>query len=426
MAPKNGLYLTQRDFETWNDYFGRLVESGEDDLAAKTVTFVVTEQCNLRCTYCYEPHKSSRRMSKEVARDAVDFLFDAQKVNGYYTMDQSPGVILEFIGGEPLLEVDIIDYIVEYFKFKAFAVGSPWATNYMISLASNGILYKSEKVQRFLKKNKGKASIAITIDGNKRLHDACRVFADGRGSYDIVEDAVLDWLKQEALPQTKITLSPDNVMFLNEALQGVWNLGIVGALTNCVFEEGWTLKDAHIFHSELIKLADFLLTDENYRRYYTTLFAEDALGTPTDKGQPNWCGGNGKMLCIGTDGKCYPCLRFMGYSLSTPGREEKSIGDIYKGLDSKDSNPWLCELKKITMDSQSPEKCKNCQIASGCALCTGYNYDKFGDPNKRATYICDMHHARVLANVYYWNKLYKSLGIEKTFANNVPLDWGAG
>ena len=52
-------------------------------------------------------------------------------------------------------------------------------------------------------------------------------------------------------------------------------------------------------------------------------------------------------------------------------------------------------------------------------MCTGYNYDRFGDPDHKATFICDMHRARVLANVYYWNKLYQHLGLEKSFDLNL-------
>lgn len=430
--PKNGLYLTSSDYESWQDYFGGLVKddyakeycsacSSNPDLCVKNITFVVTEKCNLACTYCYEKHKSSAVMSKQVAKDAIDFLFDKKRVNGYYNETDSPGLILEFIGGEPLLEIDLINDTVEYFKFKSFEMKSPWATNYIISLTTNGILFKSKKVQNFLKRNAGRVSIGLTIDGNKALHDACRVFPDGSGSYDIVEAAVKEWVKIDDHPQTKITLSPYNITHVNDALKNVWDLGVTGAFTNVVFEEGWMPEHAKIFYSELIKLADYLLEDKNYSKYYTSLF-DETIGKPLIEDR-NWCGGNGSMLAIGTDGRCFPCIRFMKYSLNTPGREEKSIGSIYDGLESKTENAWLSELKKVTMSSQSSEKCNKCPIATGCSLCTGYNYDKFGTPNKRATFICDMHHARVLANCYYWNKLYTALGIPKTFENNVPEDW---
>ncbi len=440
MVPKNKMYITREDYKQWQDYMSPLIESQElineeyshgnkqlysiskdSDLKVKNITFVVTERCNLNCTYCYETHKSNKRMTKEIGKQAVDFILNEELINEYYDVKTSPAVILEFIGGEPLLEIELIDYIVEYFKFRAFELNNPWATNYMISITTNGVLFNTEKVQDFVKKNKDRLSIGITIDGNKKLHDSCRIFHDGSGSYDIVEKSIKTWLKTNNDPQTKITLSPFNVMYLNDALKNVWGLGIHGAFTNCVFEEGWTIEHAKVLYSEMIKLADYLLEDENYSKYYCSLF-DEIIGTTLTETR-NWCGGNGSMLAIGTDGKCFPCIRFMKYSLSTPGREEKCIGNIFDGLERKENNIWLLELKKVDMITQSDDKCRKCKIASGCSLCTGYNYDKFGTPNKRATFICDMHHARVLANYYYFNKLYNKLNLDKKFELNVPKEW---
>jgi radical SAM peptide maturase (CXXX-repeat target family) len=730
------------------------IENGEKidvyNIGTSEKTYIAN---NILVHNCYETHKSGKRMTKEIAKQAVDFLFDDKKINGYFDRNKSNSVILEFIGGEPFLEIDLIDYITEYFKFKAFEVGSPWATNYMISISSNGVLYETKKVQDYLKRNPYKVSLGITIDGNKKLHDACRKFPNGEGSYDIVERSVKDLVKKEERPQTKITLCPANVMYLNNAIKNVWSLGILGAYTNCVYEEGWTVKDAKILYFQMKELADYLLEDEHFSKYFCSLF-DESIGqelkddqnwcfkagtlilTPngnakiedlkvgdkvisndetvqeveniikrnskdtasiqatgifkTDttlehpylvkkfKGrdskniyrysEPEWikikdikkgdkialschsfgnvdidkniayivgryigdgwysttgykiccgynkyeklksifdkthinysvdnyktvkqfnifknntslinilsqighnaankniprdafkwnkesiesllkglfdadgcynkknsmekfntvspilandllillrglgyfptcylnkragksviegrevtikdryeiyfyldssrtrfckydkdrnicwttvrdiklncepyevynltvknshtfiangaivhnCGGNGQMLAIGTDGRCFPCIRFMKYALSTPGRTEQPIGDIWRGLDKKEDNEWLNRLKKITMSSQSPEKCLNCKIATGCSLCTGYNYDKHGDPNIRSTYICVTHQARVMANCYYFNKLYKQLNIDKKFKLNIPKEW---
>ena len=54
---------------------------------------------------------------------------------------------------------------------------------------------------------------------------------------------------------------------------------------------------------------------------------------------------------------------------------------------------------------------------------SAYNYQEFGTPNKRATYICEMHKARSLANVYYWNKYYQKNNIDKKFKMNCPKEW---
>jgi hypothetical protein len=73
----------------------------------------------------------------------------------------------------------------------------------------------------------------------------------------------------------------------------------------------------------------------------------------------------------------------------------------------------------ITRRSQSTDECFYCPIASGCSWCSGYNYQKTGTVNKRVIYICNMHKARSLANVYYWNKVYQKEKVDKVFIRHL-------
>ena len=139
-TPRNKLYMTREDFTSYNDEIARVYrqlhpkeEDKEDDMLCKDVTFCVTEACNLACTYCYECHKTSRRMSWETAKRIVDGLFAGEFVD-----NSAPAIILDFIGGEPLLEIELIDKTVEYFKRKAFQLRHPWAYYYMISISKSG------------------------------------------------------------------------------------------------------------------------------------------------------------------------------------------------------------------------------------------------------------------------------------------------
>jgi hypothetical protein len=80
-------------------------------------------------------------------------------------------------------------------------------------------------------------------------------------------------------------------------------------------------------------------------------------------------------------------------------------------------------MDNITRRSQSTDECFNCPIADGCAWCSAYNYQKFGTPEHRATFICCMHKARALANAYYWNKVYRIVDPCKRFKINIPKEW---
>ena len=96
--------------EQWNEQMLRFYP---DKPMPTTITFQVTDACNLACTYCYQTHKGTRRMPFSIAKQFIDNLFDNKYCN-YIDMQMS-GIILEFIGGEPLLEFELIDKIIEYF-----------------------------------------------------------------------------------------------------------------------------------------------------------------------------------------------------------------------------------------------------------------------------------------------------------------------
>ncbi len=118
----------------------------------------------------------------------------------------------------------------------------------------------------------------------------------------------------------------------------------------------------------------------------------------------NWCGA-GRMLSVDAAGDFYPCTRFAQYSLRS--KQAIKIGNVRDGIDLNRLRPFLT-LDRCT---QSPQECIDCEVASGCAWCQGENYDAAETPTiyQRATAICKMHKARVRANNYYWNKLYRKL-----------------
>lgn len=123
------------------------------------------------------------------------------------------------------------------------------------------------------------------------------------------------------------------------------------------------------------------------------------------------------MIAVDCKGKIYPCLRYMETS-SNKNFPKFIIGDIENGINILPEHKSRIEcMQCITRKSQSTPECFNCPISSGCGWCSAYNYEEFGTPNKRATYICDMHKARVLANAYYWNRRGKK------FILNCPKEW---
>lgn len=389
----------------------------------RTITFQVTEDCCLYCTYCYQNNKSKKIMSFDVAKQAIDdILTRSDKVTDYIDSHDTRGVIIEFIGGEPFMAIDIISQISDYFIEKMIELNHPWLNRFRFSICSNGVLYFNPEVQEYIKKHFNRLSFNISIDGNKQLHDACRVFEDGSGSYDIAMSAVRHYVDVLGGSMgSKMTIAPSNVQYIYDAVISLIENGYDSINLNCVFEEGWEIEHARELYSQLKQIADYMIDNDLVDKIPLSIFNE-TIGHET-KDDKNWCGGTGLMLSIDPDGRYFPCIRYMNSSLA--GKQPPyNIGNISEGIGKSEiySERLNC-LNCITRSSQSSEKCMTCPISSGCAWCSGYNYEVFGTPNKRATYICIMHQARVLANAYMWNKWYEKKSESNRYALEIPDEW---
>ncbi|MDR1415800.1 MAG: radical SAM peptide maturase, CXXX-repeat target family [Prevotellaceae bacterium] len=369
----------------------------------KNITFIVTKDCQLACKYCYLVGKNtSERMSFEVARQAVDYLLDNPQLFG----EQS--VVFDFIGGEPFLEVDLIDRICDYIKVQLFEKGHRWFSSYRFSFSTNGVNYHEEKVQRYIEKNYRHLSIGITIDGTPAKHNLNRVYKNGRGSYDDVARNIPLWLKQFPNGGTKVTISSPDIPYICESVLHLYSLGIKEVNINCVFEDVWAENDDLLLEEQLVQLADEIIGKEYYRDYACSFFSE-IIGKPLDPKlqNQNWCGA-GMMLAVDAAGCFYPCTRFAQYSLRS--KKALTIGSVQEGINQNRLRPFLT-LDRCT---QSAQECIDCEVAGGCAWCQGENYDAAETSTiyQRSTAICKMHKARVRANNYYWSKLYRKLELE--------------
>lgn len=374
---------------------------------------------------CYQINKHHNMMEFDTAKRFIDLLLDAdEESNEYINPKNSPAIIIEFIGGEPFLNIDLIDKITDYFTQQMIIKHHKWATRYMISICSNGVLYFEPKVQEYIKKHLHHLSFSISIDGNKKLHDACRVFPDGSGSYDIAIKGVKHFMEVLGGKMgSKMTLAPSNIQYAFDAVKNLIELNYGQIMLNCVYEKGWTNEHAKIFYNQLKQISDYLLENNLEDEIYMSIFEEDYFHQKDESDLNNWCGGNGDMISVDWRGDIYPCIRYMESSLGSDIKPLK-IGDVYNGImATKEQCDCVHCLRCIDRKTQSTDECFNCPIAEGCSWCTAYNYQEFGTPNHRATYICCMHKARALANAYFWNKTYIKRGENKVFHNNVPKEW---
>ena len=284
---------------------------------AKNITFIVTKDCQLACKYCYLVGKNTKeRMSWDIAKQTIDYILDREDE----FRDES--VIWDFIGGEPFLEIDLIDKICDYIKAEMFRRNHHWFNSYRFSFSTNGINYHTEKVQRFIEKNHMHLSIGITIDGTKQKHDLNRIWKtadmekgvmprpeEERGSYDDVVRNIPLWLSQFPGGSTKVTISSVDIPFIKESVLHLFGLGIKEVNINCVFEDVWKDGDDILYETQLTELADAIIDNEYYKDYSCSFYAE-FIGKPMDRvrDNSNWCGA-GKMLAVDAAGNFYPCTR---------------------------------------------------------------------------------------------------------------------
>jgi uncharacterized protein len=127
---------------------------------------VLTERCNHGCQYCHSSVVGMKRvetdMSEEVARQAVDMAFQST----------SPWMTIEFQGGEPTANWDVLEFIVKYGQEKNLLAKKDLA----FALVTNFSLMTDEKLD-FLIENR--VQICTSLDGPEDLHNSIRLYKDG-------------------------------------------------------------------------------------------------------------------------------------------------------------------------------------------------------------------------------------------------------
>lgn len=365
----------------------------------QTITFIVTQDCQLSCKYCYLVGKNNKMtMSQKTACEIVDYFLREDTF-----LDKHKPIVFDFIGGEPLLSIGLIKETCNYITGQLASSNYFWKENHSFRIVTNGILYGENDVQKFIEKYKDKLYVSISIDGDKNKHNASRNYINGMGSWDKIVKNLPLWIKQFPNASTKVVIAPENIEYLKNGIVYLIGIGIQHIDVNPILEEGWKDGDDESFENQLISLADYLIDNDLYENINLSCFSEH-IGEkllPTD--ELKWCDLS-NTICVDANGIFFPCIRFAQYALRN--KEAWSIGNIKDGIDKNRTRPFLT-LDRIT---QSPKECLECDVSGGCGWCPAENYDCADTHTlfQRSTAICKMHKARVRARNYYWNKLNRT------------------
>lgn len=176
----------------------------------------VTDTCNLRCDYCYV-HKGKRRLSKE----ACDVIVNALKADT--ETFQLKEIELKFAGGEPLVDVEIVSYLMD----QARAALMPLGVKIHLAIITNGTLVTEEKA-KFLKNEA--FSVMVSLDGLGDFNNA-RKYADGRTSVQQVLEGIECLLNAGVKPTILTTVSDTNVEGLRDLMIYVREKGLTLSLS---------------------------------------------------------------------------------------------------------------------------------------------------------------------------------------------------
>jgi len=330
--------------------------SGEINL-----TLNVSQQCNLRCAYCYARH-STDNMKPETARQSIDFLFDE--------FSELERFSLSFYGGEPLLNFHTIESAVHYAVERCARANLPKPE---FGLTTNGTLMNHD-IATFLGSHS--FHVTVSVDGDKAAHDQNRKYPDGRGSYADVMKA-FDILKSTpgVVIGTSSVLGPESSAIaiyehLNDAK--ITDHKIEYAVDFC---EGCTYAgmDRNLYLKECKKLAETCLTEilsrqpPKYTMYNNRLLL--LWGNATKR---TFCPAGNERIAVSPGGNIYPC----GPAASL---NQWKIGHIDHGFNKR--------LEEFTHFNQevSVRKCKHCWARH---LCLG------GCPLRRSDdQICEINRA---------------------------------
>ena len=326
----------------------------------RTAMLYLTEDCNLRCSYCFV-HKKPRRMSAETAEKVVDLLL---------RRDLAPSgqpVQVNFFGGEPFLELERMEQLVEGCRR-----GRPDRRRpFQFSATTNGTLW-SERIGRLL--TESGMLVLLSLDGGTRATAADRPFVDGRSPHDLVA-ANLPRLREAAGDLVvRATFTPQG-LDLVERVEALLDLGAPAVGLFPVLEFPWEACVDEVERA-FERLAEWFL-DHSTARSLPPLITTRKLLLQWDwhlrtGGRPSRpCQVGHGLIGLDTAGNVMPCHRFLD-------RPHDHLGDTDEpGLRSERRRPYL------TLDSAGFTACESCPAASVCgggcrasALQKGYRLDQ--------------------------------------------------
>lgn len=350
-------FIENRDEELENN-------SNQISAAISALNLLVVQDCNLRCSYCYADegkYQNSGIMDISTAKKSVDFLIDKS---------ESEELWICFFGGEPLLNFKLIKEVVDYCYKKEKETGK----KFRFSMTSNGTVINDE-IEEFIIKNNIK--LQISVDGDKKTHDANRYYSGKIGSHDILLKKTKSFREKGLLDaRGTITTKELDLVHTYDYLRSVGfdNIALSPAFNLLTVEEYDIMADAFVdFYLNFEKR----IKEKKYEEVKkNVMFMQELSFIHGSNIRITACGAGNNLYAISTNGDIYPCQRFVG-------SKEAILGNVFEGDDKQRDL-----LKKVTIDNF--KKCSDCWIRNLCVGgCIHNNFSLSGDINSPYEPLCE-------------------------------------
>ena len=197
-----------------------------------SLELIFSTNCNLSCTYCYAKEKKTgcyglpiTNMDKDIVKKAINFSLSNLVRNIKLNKNNSGVFDLYFMGGEPLLNRDVLYFTLRYVHLKTKEIKKKYNLNIKVqpAISTNGVLINNKDALFFRKYNF--IYIGITIDG--RHHNKYRKFSNGKGTLEIILNKIKLLTKNKVNLKIVSVVPPGDVKNINKNLNFFKSLGLL-------------------------------------------------------------------------------------------------------------------------------------------------------------------------------------------------------
>ena len=356
----------------------------------KALCLHICHDCNLSCKYCFagkgKYKGKAEYMSFDVAKLAVDFLIKNSGNRKILEMD--------FFGGEPLMNLDVVKKTVEYAKSEGAKAGK----KFLFTLTTNGVLLNGETAEWL---NNEMENVVLSLDGRKEVHDGVRQTINGKGSYEVIIENIKRFVEMRGDKHYYVrgTFTNKNLDFGNDVLaladMGMGQISLEPVVLDSSDELYISKESLPAIREEYRRLSKVYLDRRNEGKPLFNFFHFniDLEGGVCLKKRVSACGAGNEYFSVTPHGDIYPCHQFA----SNPAYK---MGNVFEG--KLDEN-----IRSIFKNSSlyTKEKCKDCFAKYHCSGgCAANNVNFNGDVNKPYEITCDMMKARMECAMHIYSE----------------------